>query len=74
MDTPHSHAQAPRLPCSYTAAAQRGTVQLPDEGTEREKAGGEQAVIDRHQNLCNTSSRITLLSPCKGHSSLHEHF
>lgn len=43
----------------------RGTVQLPDEGTERGKDGGERAVIDRHQNLCDTSSRITLLSPSK---------
>lgn len=73
MDT-HSHAQAPRLPCSFTAAAQRGTVQLPDEGMEGEKDGGERAVIDRHQNLCNTSSSITLLSPYQRHPSLHKHF
>lgn len=74
MDT-HSHAQAPRLPCSFTAAAQRRTVQLPHEGDgEREKDGGERAVIDRHQNLRNTSSSITLLSPYKRHSSLHKHF
>lgn len=71
----HSHAQAPRLPCSFTAAAQRGTVQLPDEGMERERATEESgAVIDRHQNLCSTSSSITLLSPYKLHSSLHKHF
>lgn len=74
MDT-HSHAQAPRLPCSFTAAAQRRTVQLPHEGDgEREKDGGERAVIDRHQNIRNTSSSITLLSPYKRHSSLHKHF
>lgn len=42
-------AQAPRLPCSFTAAAQRGTVQLPFRGMKREKDGGKQAVIDCHQ-------------------------
>lgn len=40
----------------------------------REKDGGERAVVDRHQNLCNTSSSVPLLSPYKCHSSLHKHF
>lgn len=44
-------------------SSEYGTVQLPDKGMEREKDGGEQVVIERHQILCNTTSSIPLLSP-----------
>lgn len=63
MDTHTVTLRHPDCPAASRPKLRR-TVQLPDEGMERED-GGEQAVIDRHQNLCDTSSSITLLSPSK---------
>ena len=62
----HPHRVTPRHPDCPAAPPPRLRLKLtrsPDEGMEREEDGGERAVIDYHQNLCDTSSSITLLSP-----------
>lgn len=64
-------AQALRLPCSFTAAAQTGTVSLKTGGMKREDRGS-QTIIVLTPNLWNTSCRLPLLSPYGWHLRLYK--
>lgn len=74
MDTFTVTLRHPDCPAASRPQLREGLSGSQTRGRRERKPEEERAVIDRHQNLCNTSSSVTLVSPYKWHSSLHKHF